>query len=172
MFLLSHCLLIYIYELFMIYVFIFMLYVKSRSYFILLVFSTHAFMHLLSVSGIYRLIQSCYCLHLQLIDGSQVEFVVLGNIFVMGCFYVTLSNSFSLCFVTDCQRGSLLDSKELGTNVLELYFVMLANHDQNILVLFRLAQSMCFYVKLESSYCKIYCVNLPGSINRELDLID
>ena len=30
----------------------------------------------------------------------------------------------------------LLGSKELGTNVLELHFVMLANHDQNVLVLF------------------------------------
>ena len=49
---------------------------------------------------------------------------------------------------------------------------MLANHDQNVLVLFRLAQSMCLYVKLESSYYKIYCVNLPGSIDRELDSID
>ena len=48
MFLVSHYLLIYIYELFMIYVFI-MCYVKSRSYFCLLVFSTHAFMRLLSV---------------------------------------------------------------------------------------------------------------------------
>ena len=38
-------------------------FVKSRIYFVLLVFSTHAFMCLLSVSGIYRLIQSCYCLH-------------------------------------------------------------------------------------------------------------
>ena len=34
----------------MIYVFIFC-YVKSRSYFVLLVFSTHAFMRLLNVSG-------------------------------------------------------------------------------------------------------------------------
>ena len=50
MFLVSHCLLFYIYELFMIYVFI-LCYVKSRSYFVLLVFSTHAFMRLLSVSG-------------------------------------------------------------------------------------------------------------------------
>ena len=33
----------------------------------------------------------------------------------------------------------VLGSKELGTNVLELHFVMLANHDQNILVWFRLA---------------------------------
>ena len=45
----------------------------------------------------------------------------------------------------------MLGSKELGTNVLELHFVMLENHDQNVLVLFRLAQSMCLYVKLESS---------------------
>ena len=33
-------------------------FVKSRIYFVLLVFFTHAFMCLLSVSGIYRLIQS------------------------------------------------------------------------------------------------------------------
>ena len=49
---------------------LFYVFVKSRSYFVLLVFSTHAFMCLLSVSGIYRLIQSCCCLHLQLIDSS------------------------------------------------------------------------------------------------------
>ena len=67
----------------------------------------------------------------------------------MDYFYVTLSTLFSLCFVMDCQMGSLLGSKELGTNVLELHFVMLANYDQNVLVLFRLAQSMCLYVKLE-----------------------
>ena len=36
----------------------------------------------------------------------------------------------------------MLGSKVLGTNVLEFHFVMLANHDQNVLVLFRLAQSM------------------------------
>ena len=40
----------------------------------------------------------------------------------------------------------MLGSKELGTNVLEFHFVILANHDQNILVVFRRAQSMCFYV--------------------------
>ena len=34
----------------------------------------------------------------------------------------------------------LLGFKELGINVLELYIVILANHDQNALVLFRLAQ--------------------------------
>ena len=45
-------------------------FVKSRIYFVLLVFSTHAFMCLLSITGIYRLIQSFCCLHLQLIDSS------------------------------------------------------------------------------------------------------
>ena len=43
---------------------------------------------------------------------------------------------------------------------------MLVNHDQNVLVLFRLAQSMWLYVKLESSSCRIYYVNLFGSIDR------
>ena len=42
----------------------------------------------------------------------------------------------------------MLGSKELGTNVLELHFVMLANHDQNVLVLFRHAQSICFLCKV------------------------
>ena len=60
----------------------------------------------------------------------------------MACFYVNFEHFVSLCFVTDCQRRSLLGSKELEINVLELQFVMLANHDQNILVLFRLAQSV------------------------------
>ena len=72
----------------------------------------------------------------------------------------------------DFSISMLLGSKELGTNVLELHFVMLANHDQSVLVLFRLARSICFYVKLESSDCRIYCVNLPGLIDRKLDSID
>ena len=48
------------------------IFVICFSLFILfyLYFSTHAFMHLLSVSGIHKLIQSCYCLHLQLMDSS------------------------------------------------------------------------------------------------------
>ena len=45
-------------------------YVKSRIYFVLLVFFTHAFKYLLSVTEIYKLIRSCCCLHLQLIDSS------------------------------------------------------------------------------------------------------
>ena len=66
----------------------------------------------------------------------------------------------------------MLGSKNIGLNVLEIQFVMLANHDQNGLVLFRLAQSISFYVKLESSYCRIYCAILFGSIDRELNSID
>ena len=44
----------------------------------------------------------------------------------------------------------LLGSKKLGTNVLELQCVMLANYDQNIWSKFRLLK-VCFCVKLESS---------------------
>ena len=36
----------------------------------------------------------------------------------------------------------MLGSKELGTNVFEFQFVMLANRDQNVQFCFRLAQSM------------------------------
>ena len=42
----------------------------------------------------------------------------------------------------------VLGSKTLGLNVLELQFIMLANHDQNVLVLFRLAQSIFFLCKV------------------------
>ena len=50
--------------------------------------------------------------------------------------------------ILEVDKVALLGSKELGTNVLELYFVVLANHDQNVLVLFRLAQSICFSCKV------------------------
>ena len=36
----------------------------------------------------------------------------------------------------------VLGSKNLDLNVLELHFVMLANHDQNVQSCFRLAQSV------------------------------
>ena len=45
----------------------------------------------------------------------------------------------------------LLGSKTLGLNVLELQFVMLANHDQNVLVFVLDLLKVCLYVKLESS---------------------
>ena len=70
----------------------------------------------------------------------------------MGCFFVNFEHfCLSLCFDTDCQRGSLLGSKTLGLNVLELQFVMLANHDQNVLVFVLDLLKVCLYVNLESS---------------------
>ena len=45
----------------------------------------------------------------------------------------------------------MLGSKTLGLNVLELQFVMLANHDQNVLVFVLDLLKVCFSVKLESS---------------------
>ena len=54
---------------------------------------------------------------------------------------------FSLCFVTDCQRESLLGSKTLGLNVLELQFVMLANYDENVNLVLDLLK-VCVYYKV------------------------
>ena len=47
--------------------------------------------------------------------------------------------------------GSLLGSKTLGLNVLELQLVMLANHDQNVLVFVLDLLKVCLYVKLKLS---------------------
>ena len=63
-----------------------------------------------------------------------------------------------MCFATDCQKGSLLGSKELGTNVLEFQCVMLANHDQNLESRFRLLKVI--FVKswnrvIAENYCLI-----------------
>ena len=59
----------------------------------------------------------------------------------MGCFYFE-HFVFVMCFVTDCQRGSLLGSKTLGTNVLELQFVICWQTMIKIESRFRLAQSV------------------------------
>ena len=48
-------------------------------------------------------------------------------------------------------KGEFVGSKTLGLNVLELQFIMLANHDQNILVFVLDLLKVCLYVKLESS---------------------
>ena len=45
----------------------------------------------------------------------------------------------------------MLGSKTLGLNVLELQFVMLENHDQNVLVFVLDLLKVCLYVKLELS---------------------
>ena len=76
---------------------------------------------------------------------------MLGNIFVVSFFYVTLSILFKFVFCHGLPKGSLLGSKTLGLNVLELQFIMLANDDQNILVFVLDLLKVCLYVKLESS---------------------
>ena len=45
----------------------------------------------------------------------------------------------------------MLGSKTLGLNVLKLHFVMLPNHDQNVLVLFLDLLKVSLCVKLKSS---------------------
>ena len=61
----------------------------------------------------------------------------------MGFFFNFKHFIFVMCFVTDCQRGSLLGSKTLGTKCLRTSICnMLANHDQNIESRFRPAQSV------------------------------
>ena len=144
MFLVSHYLLIYIYELFMIYCLYFVLCeIKKFFVFIQLVFSTHVFMRLLSVSGNIQ-VDSVVMLFTLTTDRQQLGWIFcVGQYFCSGLFLCNFEHLFSLCFVTDCQRGSLLGSKELGTNVLEFYFVMLANHDQNI---FSLVQTCLKYM--------------------------
>ena len=57
--------------------------------------------------------------------------------------------TFVMRFVTDCQRGSLLGSKNLGTNYIRTSICnVLANHDQNIESRFRLLK-VCLFVKLK-----------------------
>ena len=63
---------------------------------------------------------------------------------------------FVMCFVTDCQRGSLLGSKTLGFKCIRTTICnVLANYDQNIESRFRLLR-VCLFVKLELSDCRIY----------------
>ena len=122
---------------------LFFCFVKSRIYFILLVFSTHTFMCLLSVSGIYRFIQSYCCLHWQLIDSSKVELFI-------GLFCNFEHFNFVMCFVIDCQRGSLLGSKILRTKCIRISMCsVLANYDKNLESIFRLLK-VYLCVKLES----------------------
>ena len=56
-----------------------------------------------------------------------------------------------MCFVTDCQMGSLLGFEILGTKCIRTSICnVLANHDQNLESRFRLLK-VCLFVKLESS---------------------
>ena len=80
------------------------------SCFPVLIFHTCVYAFCLVFQEIYRLIQLSCCLHLQLMDSSQVEFVVMG---ILLYWVVLVFEHFILyeSFVTNCQRGSLLDSK-------------------------------------------------------------
>ena len=104
---------------------------------------------------------------------NEVQTLSLSLIHTRGYMHAhnkeTKSNWVWFLWVTKC---IVLGSKTLCLNVLELQFVMLANHDQNVQSCFRLAQSMCLLYSWNQVYYRICCVNLPGSIDRELDSID
>ena len=87
-------------------VYIFVVFLFSCFYF----FHTCVYAFCLVFQEIYRLIQLSYCLHLQLMDNSQVEFVVMG---ILLYWVVLVFEHFVLyeSFVTNYQRGSLLGSK-------------------------------------------------------------
>ena len=74
--------------------------------------------------------------------------------------------SFVMCFVKDCQRGSLLGSKTLGTKCIRTSLcIMLANHDQNIESRFRLAQSVFICKSWNLVVAGFIGLNLQGSID-------
>ena len=63
-----------------------------------------------------------------------------------------------MCFVTNCQNGNLLGSKNLGTNILELKFVLCW---QTMIKTYSLGLGLlkvCLFVKLESSDYRIYWI--------------
>ena len=77
---------------------------------LLFIFHTCVYAFCLVFQEIYRLIQLSCCLHLQLMDSSQVEFVVMG---ILLYWVVLVFEHFILyeSFVMNCQMGSLLGSK-------------------------------------------------------------
>ena len=78
-----------------------------------------------------------------------------------------------MCFVMDCQRGSLLGSKTLGTKCIRTSLcIMLANHDQNVESRFRLAQSVFICKSWNRVIARFIGLNLQGSIDQKLDLIN
>ena len=74
------------------------------------IFPTCIYAFCLVFQEIYRLIQLSCCLHLQLMDSSQAEFVVMG---ILLYWVVLVFEHFILyeSFVMNCQRGNLLGSK-------------------------------------------------------------
>ena len=99
------------------YKYVLMYLTQGESQFAYLLFSCFSvyFSHIrlcvcLVFQEIYKLIQLSGCLHLQLMDSSQVEFVVMGILLYQ---VVLVFEHFILyeSFVTNCQRRSLLGSK-------------------------------------------------------------
>ena len=73
-----------------------------------------------------------------------------------------------MCFVTDCQIGSLLGSKTLETKCIRTSLcIMLANHDQNIESRFRLAQCVFICKTWNRVIAGFISISLQGSINRK-----
>ena len=69
---------------------------------------------------------------------------------------------------TDCQVLSTQELMYQNSNV----YCWQTMIKTSCLVLFRLAQSCAFYVKLKSSCCRIKCAFRPGLIDRSLNSID
>ena len=61
-----------------------------------------------------------------------------------------------MCFATNCQRGSLLGSKTLGTKCIRTSVVMCWQAIIKTLSLGLGLLNMCLFAKLESSDYKIY----------------
>ena len=60
-------------------------------------------MYLLSVSGIYKFIQSCCHLHWQLMDSSKVE-LILGMLNCLMGYFVTLSIFVLVCVLSQIAK--------------------------------------------------------------------
>ena len=59
-----------------------------------------------------------------------------------------------MCFVTDCQKGRLLGSKTLGTNVLELHFIKFSLGLDLLKVWFDVSLESSNFKKLLFNLCK------------------
>ena len=72
----------------------------------------------------------------------------------------------------NCQKGSLLGSKTLGTKCIRTSICnVLANHDQNLEFRFRLLK-VCLFVSWNRVIAGFIYLNLQGLIDRKLGLIN
>ena len=109
-----------------------------------------------SVSRICRLILSIAavyisnCLYQQLIVSSCVR-IVLGQYFLFGLVFKFKNFIVYECFITDCQGGRLLGSKDLGLNIQNHICIVLANQEQNMSTLgFQaMLKGGCFKVQVQ-----------------------